>query len=95
MLFPLVGCWFDRQASLTKHIRYHCPAAQERSKCLWKNGVSNIKKLNTSLTGSRKRVHDEVTEDYSVQNEQPLNVNQGIELVCNLFLSTEPHSPFF
>lgn len=54
-----------------------------------------MKKLNASLTGSRKRVHDEVTEDYSVQNEQPVNVNQGIELVCNLFLSTEPHSSFF
>ena len=86
---------FLKEASLTKHICYHCPAAQERSKRLWKNGASNIKKLNASLTGSRKRVHDEVTEDYSVQNEQPVNVNQGIELVCNLFLSTEPHSSFF
>ena len=89
------SCIFLKEASLTKHIHYHCPVAQERSKRLWKNRVSNIKKLNASLTGSWKRVRDEVTEDYSVQNEQPVNVDQGIELVCNLFLSTEPRSFFF
>jgi hypothetical protein len=73
--------FFFGEASLTKHLRNHCPAAYERSRRLWKNGASNIKKLNTSLTHSRKRVRDEVREDYSVRDEQPVYTPHDIESV--------------
>ena len=73
------GRFFIREASLTKHIRNNCPAAQERSRRLWKNGASNIKKLNASLTGSRKRVRDEVHEEYHVQDEQPVHIHQSVD----------------
>ena len=62
--------FFILEASLTKH-RRHCSAAHERSRRLWKNGASNIKKLNASLTRtvSLKREHEEVHEDYRVQDD--------------------------
>ena len=40
-------------------------------------------------------MYDEVSEDHSEPNEQPVNTNQGIELVHSLFLSTRPRSSFF
>ena len=77
------GRFFILEASLTKHIRNHCSAAQERSRRLWKNGASNIKKLNASLAGadSRKRVYDELQEGYHVHDKQPANIDHGIVLV--------------
>ena len=68
------GQFFRREASLTKH-RNSCPAARKLSKKLWKNGASNVKKLNMSKMASRKRVHEEVQshEEYNdlEHDEQP------------------------
>ena len=65
------GQFFIREASLTKH-RNNCSAAQERSRQLWKNGPSNIKKLNASWTDSRKRHREEVQpyRDYELEHEE-------------------------
>ena len=81
------GQFFIREASLTKH-RNSCPEARKLSKKLWKNGASNVKKLNLSQMASRKRVHEEVQavqlhEDYDDLEhvEQPTS-----ELVSTLLL---------
>src|ERR1700761_2423671 len=65
------GQFFVREASLTKHLHNNCTAAHQRSKQLWKNAASNIKKLNAPRTASQKRIRDEV---------RPHDV--GFELVC-------------
>jgi hypothetical protein len=53
------GQFFVREASLTKH-HSNCSVAHKRSRQLWKNGPSNIKKLNALGTDSRKRQLEEV-----------------------------------
>ena len=77
--------FFIREASLTKH-RRNCSAARKLSRKLWKNGASNVKKLNMSQTASRKRVYDEVRphEDHNdlEHAEQPASV----ELVSTLLI---------
>jgi hypothetical protein len=100
------GQFFIREASLTKHLRNNCSVAHKRSRELWKNGPSNIKKLNTLLTGSRKRVHEEVRphDSYRVQVKQPASPSvdvqgssHGFELVCMLRVvySALTHTHFF
>jgi hypothetical protein len=79
------GRFFILEASLTKHI-CNCSAAHERSRRLWKHGATNIKKLNASLTDSRKRVREEVREDYSVQDQQPENIHHDIAPVHILLI---------
>lgn len=103
------GQFFIREASLTKHLRNNCTAAHNRSRELWKNGPSNIKKLKASLTGNpRKRVHDQVRlhDNFRAQVEQTIppfvdiqDSNHNTELVCTQFLfylfRSDPYTFFF
>jgi hypothetical protein len=80
------GRLFIREASLTKHLRNNCTAAHQHSKQLWKNGAFNIKKLNASLSDSRKRLHEEVQphnndRERVVQPVSSMNINHSFELV--------------
>jgi hypothetical protein len=76
---------FILEANLTKH-RKQCTAVRKHSQRLWRNGATNIKKLNASLKDSRKRLHEEVYkevhEDYRVQELSPsVNNAYGVESV--------------
>ncbi|KAH9050787.1 hypothetical protein EDB87DRAFT_1827350 [Lactarius vividus] len=62
------GRFFICEASLTKHLCNNCTIAHNRSRDLWKNGPTNIKRLNASLMYSRKQVHKEDGPQASVDN---------------------------
>ena len=84
------GRFFQREANLTKHLRDNCAAAHRRSRQLWKNGTSNIKKLSASLMDSRKRLRNEVLPidddtGWVVQPISSMHINHGIELVSAWF----------
>lgn len=80
------GRFFQREATLTKHLRDNCTATRQHSRQLWKNGAFNIKKLNASLTDSRKRLRTEVqpSNNNTEQVAQPvssINIDHSFELV--------------
>lgn len=84
------GRFFQREANLTKHLRDNCTAAHRRSRQLWKNGTSNIKKLSALLMDSRKRLRNEVLPidddtGWVVQPISSMHINHGIELVSAWF----------
>jgi hypothetical protein len=95
------GRFFVREASLTKHLRSNCTATHQRSRQLWKNGAFNIKKLNTSLSDSRKHLREEVQPHNNERGQvvQPvgsMNINHGFEIVSVQleFFSNLIHAPF-
>jgi len=78
---------FLTEGTLTKHLRKHCNAANANSKRLWKNGTTNMKRLNSPHTNPRKRVHEEAHNDDRVQGKQPLvNIHDRFDMVRILLL---------
>ena len=76
--------FFIYKASLTKHHR-NCLAACKLSKKLWRNGMSNIKKLNMSQMASQKQAYTEFSPVKTTMIWNMLS-NPHVELVSTLHI---------
>jgi hypothetical protein len=88
--------FFICKGSLTKHHK-SCHAARKLSKKLWRNGASNVKKLNVSQTASRKQIYEEVQphEDYNDNLEHVEQPASKLVSMLLIFLNYDyTHCPY-